>query len=79
MNKMAVLVPVWFVAASFASSIWGQEKRPLTISGEGVKGRYVQQHVIDMDDVPGHQLRIYEAHRDYPADKAPVIDGERGG
>ena len=77
MNKMAVLVPVWFVAASFASSIWGQEKRPLTISGEGVKGRYVQQHVIDMDDVPGHQLRIYEAHRDYPADKAPVIDGER--
>jgi len=77
MNKMAVLVPVWFVAASFASSIWGQEKRPLTISGEGVKGRYVQQHVIDMDDAPGHQLRIYEAHRDYPADKAPVIDGER--
>jgi hypothetical protein len=50
MNKMAVLVPVWFVAASFASFVWGQEKRPLTISGEGVKGRYVQQHVIDMDD-----------------------------
>jgi hypothetical protein len=30
-----------------------------------------------MDDVPGHQLRIYEVHRDYPTENGPVIEGEK--
>jgi hypothetical protein len=60
-----------------AGSAWAQEKRQLTMSGEGAKGKYVQQHIIDMDDVPGHQLRIYEVHRDYPTENGPVIEGEK--
>ena len=71
-------IALFVLSSSFLAPLtWAQEKHPLKISGEGVKSRYVQQHVIDMDDVPGHQLRIYEAQRTYPADKAPVIDGER--
>jgi len=46
------------------------------MSGEGVKSRYVQQQVIDVDDVPGHQVRVQETHREYPADRQVVVEGE---
>jgi hypothetical protein len=45
--------------------------------GEGVKSRYVQQQAIDVDDVPGHQVRVQETHRVYPADGQIVVEGER--
>ena len=35
---------------------------------------YTQQHVIDVGDVPGHQLRTYEIHYKYGTD-GPVYDG----
>jgi hypothetical protein len=35
---------------------------------------YTQQHVIDIGDVPGHQIRVYEIHYKYNTD-APVYDG----
>jgi hypothetical protein len=35
---------------------------------------YTQQHVIDIGDVPGHQIRVYEIHYKYSTD-APVYDG----
>jgi hypothetical protein len=34
----------------------------------------VQQHAIDVGDVPGHQVRVYEVHSTYPSD-APVYNG----
>jgi hypothetical protein len=42
---------------------YGQQKQRIEMSGEGVKSRYVQQHIIDVGDVPGHQLRVLEVHR----------------
>ena len=48
--------------ALVAGSAWGQEKHQFTMSGEGVKGRYVQQYIVDMDDVAGHKSPTYEAH-----------------
>jgi hypothetical protein len=39
-----------------------------------VKSRYVQQHLIDVGDVPGHQIRIQEAHRINPPN-GHAIDG----
>ena len=65
------------LAALFSGLIWGQQKYPLTGSGEDAKGQYVQQHMIDVDDAPGHQIRILEIHRTYPADKPVLVDGER--
>jgi len=38
--------------------------------------KYTQQHVIDVGDVPNHQVRIYEIHRTYPTNP-PVINGEK--
>ncbi|ACL62409.1 hypothetical protein Mnod_8254 (plasmid) [Methylobacterium nodulans ORS 2060] len=35
---------------------------------------YTKQQVLDVGDVPGHQLRIYELHRTFPSDK-PNCEG----
>ena len=72
-----VLVPAWILAALFSSSVWAQQKHPIAISSEGLKSRYIQQLAIDVDDVPGHQVRVQESQRTFPADKQPVIDGDR--
>ena len=37
-------------------------------------GKYVQQHAIDVGDVPGHQVRLLELHYSY-TEEAPVYDG----
>jgi hypothetical protein len=42
-----------------------------------VATKYTQQAAIDVGDVPGHQVRIYEIKRTYPSDP-PVYDGVRG-
>jgi hypothetical protein len=42
-----------------------------------MKGRYVQQNIIDVDDTPGHQIRNFEIQRTFSADSQLVIDGER--
>lgn len=72
-----LVVSAWIFAAIFASSVWAQQRQPIVISSEGAKSRYVQQHMIDVDDVPGHQIRVQESERTYPADKQFAIDGER--
>lgn len=50
----------------FAVNVWAQQKFPINTTSEGVQSRYVQQHVIDVGDVPGHQIRILEVHRVLP-------------
>lgn len=72
-----LLLPACILGALFSSAAWAQQKQPITMSSEGVKSRYVQQLAIDVDDVPGHQVRVLESQRTYPADRQPVIDGER--
>ena len=39
------------------------------ISEDAPAGKYTQQHVLDIGDVSGHQIRIYELHRTYANDK----------
>jgi hypothetical protein len=49
-----------------------QERLAFRVSAENTK--YTQQHTIDVGDVAGHQVRIFEIKRVYPAN-APVIGG----
>ena len=42
---------------------WAQQKFPLSTTADGSQERYVQQHMIDVGDVPGHQIRIQETQR----------------
>ena len=67
----------WIVAAFFLGSVWAQEKHSFSMTSEGVKGRYIQQSMIDVDDVPGHQIRILEIQRTIAPENQLVIDGER--
>ena len=63
--------------ALISSHTWAQQKFPINFSGEGAKSRWVQQHIIEVDDVAGHQIRIYELQRTYPSENGIVLDGER--
>ena len=49
------------------STVSAQER--CKISEDAPAGKYTQQHVIDVGDLPGHQIRVYEIHRTYANDK----------
>lgn len=53
-----------------------QEKRKIFYKWSAENTKYTQQHVIDVGDVPGHQIRIYEIHRTWP-NNPPAFDGVR--
>ena len=36
--------------------------------------KYTKQFALDVGDIPGHQVRVYEIHRVYPNDK-PNCEG----
>jgi hypothetical protein len=63
-----VLSPIGF------SNVSAQEKCKVSEGVEVAKSTYTQQHTLDIGDVPGHQVRIYEIHRTYPNDK-PNCEG----
>jgi hypothetical protein len=64
------------LAILFSTSGFGQQRVPLTVTGDGVKSRYVQQTAIDVGDVPGHQIRVQESQRTFPSENQPTIEGE---
>jgi hypothetical protein len=55
-----------------ASQSWAQEK--YKISYKSPPGKYLQRHVIDVGDVPGHQISIMEIQYKFTADP-PTYDG----
>src|SRR5437899_12112383 len=67
---LAALAVVGFATAE------GSAQDKLKISGKALAAntKYTQQHTIDVGDVPGHQIRILELHRTFPANP-PVFEG----
>ncbi len=61
-------------AVLFSASAVAQQKYPYSHSMPPQSSRYVQQHIIDVDDMPGHQVRIFEIQRKY-TNSHPVIAG----
>jgi hypothetical protein len=51
-----------------------QEKQRVSFKAAAANTKYIQQHVIDVGDAPGHQVRVFELHRTYPSNP-PVING----
>jgi hypothetical protein len=58
---VVVALATFFVPGQAAA----QKKFPINSTSDGIESRYVQQHVIDVGDVKGHQVRILEIHRVY--------------
>jgi hypothetical protein len=55
-----------------ANNALAQERLAFKVGAENTK--YTQQHAIDVGDVSGHRVRLFEIHRTYPS-KAPEING----
>jgi hypothetical protein len=71
LTTISLMCPAFALSTNEA---FAQERLVFDVSAESSK--YTEQHVIDVDDVPGHQVRIFEIHRTYPGN-APTINGIR--
>ena len=60
----------------FCGSAVAQQKYTYEHSTAPQSSRYVQQHRIDVGDIPGHQIRIYEIHAKYTRGH-PIIRGTK--
>jgi hypothetical protein len=57
-------------AAFFLAPASAQERCKVDEMVSAQNTKYTEQHVMDVGDVPGHQIRIFELRRAYPDDKA---------
>jgi hypothetical protein len=67
--SLAVTLPAGDAAAQAA-----QQKQKVSYQTPAANTKYTQQHAIEVEDVPGHLLRVYEIHRTYP-NNPPMING----
>jgi hypothetical protein len=60
-------VGAFFLAATLLGqgTAWAQKKYTISRAPSS-SGQYLQQHAIDVDDAPGHQVRVYEIRNTYP-------------
>jgi hypothetical protein len=61
------------LALSLSNAV-AQQKQQLSFKVSAENSKYTQQNMIDVGDLPGHQVRVFEIHRTYP-NNAPVING----
>jgi len=57
------LTPICF------STVSAQERCKVSEEATAAKSSYTQQHVLDVGNIPGHQIRVFELHRTYANDK----------
>ncbi|HEX9183833.1 MAG TPA: hypothetical protein VF876_11285, partial [Burkholderiales bacterium] len=69
---LAVLVAAWLGAAS--GEALAQEKHKYSFKTPPGSTKFGQTQVLEVGDVPGHQMRITELLSKYPGD-APVYAG----
>jgi hypothetical protein len=48
-----------------ASHSLAQQKQRVSYKSSAETSKYTQQHVIDVGDMPGHQVRVFEIYRVY--------------
>jgi hypothetical protein len=57
-----------------AGDALAQQKQRLIFTVDAANSKYTQQYTIDVGDLPGHQVRLFEIRRTYPSN-APAING----
>ena len=65
--RFTTLVCAFLLATTLCStgSAWAQTKYTIARAPSSA-GQYLQQHAIDVEDSPGHQVRVYEIRNTYP-------------
>ena len=70
-SPAVVVIGAGVALAAFASpEALAQERCKMTWDTPAGNAEYTEQHVMDVGDVPGHQIRLFELHRTYPDDQA---------
>src|SRR5437867_2478115 len=81
LSRNKILLAVLIVTAELMifgfSDVSAQEKKRFSESNAAANTKYTLQHAIDVGDVAGHQVRIYELHYTWPSNP-PVYEGIRG-
>jgi hypothetical protein len=62
------------VIALAATEAAAQEMQRVSYKTPAANSKYTVQHVLDVGDIPGHQVRLFELRRTFPTD-APTING----
>jgi len=57
-----------------AGDVVAQQKQKVSYKVANENTKYTQQLTIDAGDADGHQVRVFEIHRTFPAD-APMVNG----
>ena len=68
--RLLIIGSVGFVLSDLAVA---QQRLKYTFSAT-VPGKYIEQHVLEVGDVPGHQIRVAALNTKY-GEEAPVYDG----
>jgi len=73
-KSIAPLLAVAALCIAAADDGWAQQKCKRSGKNLAADTKYTQQHVIDVGDIPGHQVRILELHRT-PSNAKPNCEG----
>ena len=68
----AAITWTWLAIGLPMNVLLAQERVSFKVSAENTK--YTQEYTIEVGDVAGHQVRVFEIKRVYPANP-PVIGG----
>jgi len=69
------LLSAWTIMAMLPTcAAWAQPKHHIAFATSPEHTRYTQQRSIEIGDIPGHHVRIFEIHRTYP-ERAPEFLG----
>jgi hypothetical protein len=71
---LSAIALLGFAIALPAGDAFAQQKQQVSFKTPAANTKYTQQTTIDVGDLPGHQVRVFEIHRTYPGD-APVFSG----
>jgi hypothetical protein len=79
MNRLITLALITMAVLCLAVALpageaTAQQKQRVSFKTPPENSKYAQQHAIEVGDMPGHEVRVYEIHRTYPSN-APVING----
>ena len=76
MNQAASLIPatVVMLCLAVATPATAQQMQRTSLRTSAENCKYTQHHPIDVGDLPGHQLRVFEVHCTFP-NNPPAING----
>jgi hypothetical protein len=74
MHTLGAIAVLGLALTSSATEALAQEKHKIYYKTSAANSKFTQRHILDVGDVQGHTVRVYELYRSFP-DNAPVING----